>query len=73
MATGDSGHSGATVTLTARQLVTIANALNEVRNGVRELGDDNEFATRIGASRDEVRQLLAEFHGLTKGPETFPE
>jgi hypothetical protein len=73
MATGDPERAGATVTLTARQLVTIANALNEVCNGVRELDDDNEFATRIGASRSEVLQLLAEFQGLTEGPETFPE
>jgi hypothetical protein len=73
MATGDSERAGATVTLTARQLVTIANALNEVCNGVRDLDDDIEFATRIGARRNEVLQLLAEFHSLTDGPETFPE
>jgi hypothetical protein len=73
MAAGDSEHSGAMVTLTARHLVTIANALNEVCNGVRELDDDNEFATRLGASRSEARQLLAEFQSLIRGPETFPQ
>ena len=61
------------MTLTARQLSIIANALSEVCDGVRELDDDNEFATRIGATRNEVRQLLAEFHGMTQGPEAFPE
>jgi hypothetical protein len=69
----DSGRSGATVTLTAGQLLAVANALDEVCNGIRELDDDNEFAARIGASRDEVRRLLAEFRGLTEGPEAFPE
>ena len=58
--------------LTADELVTIANALDEVSNGIRELDDDDEFAARIGASRDEARRLLAEFRGLTEGPETFP-
>jgi hypothetical protein len=67
----DYGRPGANVTLTAGQLVAVTNALNEVCNGVSELGDDDEFATRIGASRDEVRQLLAEFRGLTDGPEAF--
>jgi hypothetical protein len=70
---GDAPRPGVTVTLTATELATIANALNEVSNSIRELDDDNEFATRIGASRDEVRRLLAEFRGLTEGPETFPE
>jgi isoaspartyl peptidase/L-asparaginase-like protein (Ntn-hydrolase superfamily) len=69
---GESERSGTTVRLTAGQLVTIANALDEVCNGIRELEDDDEFVARIGATRDEVRQLLAEFHGLTEGPETFP-
>jgi hypothetical protein len=61
------------VTLTARQLLVVVNALNEVCNGIRELDDDNEFAGRIGTTRDEARRLLAEFRGLTEGPEAFPE
>ena len=68
----DSGRFGTTVRLTTDELVTIANALDEVSNGIRELDDDDEFAARIGASRDEARRLLAEFRGLTEGPETFP-
>lgn len=68
----ESGEPGVvTVTLTAGQLVAIANALDQVCNRIRELDDDNEFSVRIGASRDDVRRLLAEFHGLTEGPETF--
>jgi hypothetical protein len=64
---GDSGRAAATVRLTAGQLLAVANALDEVCNRIRELDDDNEFAARIGASRDEVRRLLAEFRGLTEG------
>jgi hypothetical protein len=72
MREGDSGRLGVVpVTLTAGELVAITNALNEVCNRIHELDDDNEFAVRIGASRDEVRRLVAEFHGLTEGPEAF--
>ena len=62
-----------TVTLTADQLLALSNALNEVCNGVRELNDDDEFLTRIGATRDAVRQLLAEFQALIGGSGAFPE
>lgn len=39
------------------ELVLIANALNEVCNGVEI--EDFEFSTRLGADRDEARALLA--------------
>jgi len=44
-----------TAQFTADELLIINNALNEVCNGI----DVEEFGTRIGASTDEVRSLLA--------------
>ncbi len=42
------------------ELILLNNALNEVCNGVDF--SDSEFATRLGASRDEARRLL---HGIS--------
>jgi len=52
----------AKVTLTADELTTINNALNEVCNGIAL--DDTEFATRLGQDREHVRKLLAEIAGV---------
>lgn len=41
-------------------------ALNEICNGVRELGNDSELQTRTGYHRAELRQLLAEIHLLPR-------
>lgn len=65
MRTGDFGRSSATVTLTADELVIVTNALNEVCNGVRDLDEDSEFATRMGVSRELARALLDEVRELT--------
>ncbi len=40
-------------------LVLIINALNEVCNGVTDLNDDEEFATRLGTTRPLARYTLA--------------
>jgi hypothetical protein len=45
---------GAQVKLTSDELVILANALNEICNGL----DIAEFATRIGAERSEALRLL---------------
>jgi hypothetical protein len=50
------------VTLTGDELAIVNGALNEVCNGVRDLDDDNEFATRMGVTRQVARDLLAEVH-----------
>lgn len=46
------------VVLGENELVLIANALNEVCNGVEI--EDFEFSTRLGVERSEARELLAE-------------
>lgn len=46
--------SGAGLFLTADELLIVCNALNEVCNGL----DIAEFATRIGAKREEAARLL---------------
>lgn len=46
------------VVLGEDELVLIANALNEVCNGVEI--EDFEFSTRLGVERSEARGLLAE-------------
>jgi hypothetical protein len=54
--------------LTRGELAIINNALNEICHGI-EL---SEFATRIGAGRDEAKRLLtaigALLRGLSPGP-----
>lgn len=52
------GHGKATVRLSSDELTLLNNALNEVCNGVAI--EDAEFATRLGASREEARVLLTE-------------
>ncbi len=47
-----------TIRLSKTELGLVNNALNEVANGV-EIAD-SEFRTRLGESRSDVRQLLAE-------------
>ncbi len=49
---------GVTIRLSKAELGLVNNALNEVANGV-EIAD-SEFRTRLGESRSDVRQLLAE-------------
>lgn len=44
------------VRLSIHELILLSNALNEVCNGADI--DDAEFATRLGAERNELRQLL---------------
>ena len=50
--------NSATLTLSLRELLLLNNALNEVCNGLSDLGDDSESATRLGASREDGRVLL---------------
>jgi hypothetical protein len=47
----DFGRSSANLELSRSELILVNNALNEVCNGVAELSDDSEFATRLGALR----------------------
>lgn len=53
---------GAQVAFTDSELVILQNALNEVCNGI----DIPEFATRLGAGREEALRLLDEIHSTTK-------
>lgn len=55
-----------TVTLSRSEMELINNALNEVCNGVHDLDHDDEFATRLGQSRDDARRLLAEVHAVLR-------
>ncbi len=50
----------AIVDLSPKEVVIIANALNEVCNGL----DVAEFSLRIGASRDQALRLLADMKSL---------
>ena len=56
------------IALSREELILINNALNEVCNGVDI--PDWEFQTRLGRSREEVRDLLAKIADLltTTGP-----
>jgi hypothetical protein len=53
--------SGALVEVSADEIVTLNNALNEVCNGV---GLDGEFDTRMGCSVEQARHLLSEINQL---------
>ena len=55
------------VTLTHDEILMLNQALNEVANGV-QISDD-EFETRIGFTRRQVRELLARVNALTKPDE----
>jgi hypothetical protein len=46
--------------VTQDELILLNNALNEIVNGL----DIEEFATRVGASRDEAEALRAQIHAL---------
>jgi hypothetical protein len=50
---------GADVRLSRAELVLLVNALNEACHGVRELSDDGEFQTRLGAERSDAKALLS--------------
>lgn len=50
---------GATVELTADEILAFNNALNEVLNGPDSI-DEVEFHTRMGVFRDEAKRLLGE-------------
>jgi hypothetical protein len=52
----------ADVSFTTDELVMINNALNEVCNGVDF--EDDEFRTRLGFPREQVRALLARVSDL---------
>jgi hypothetical protein len=55
------GQSAATVELSRDEIATINNALNEVCNGIHLEG---EFATRMGCTVEEARELLETVHNL---------
>ena len=56
------GDETADIRFSNEELVIISNALNEICNGVEI--DDVEFATRMGAEREEVRSLLESLGSL---------
>lgn len=58
----DTHNSLATVELSQNELITIANALNEVLNGLAL----NEFGSRIGAPKGVVEDLLHQVRSLAK-------
>jgi len=68
----DLGRSSANVELTRAELILVNNALNEVCNGVTDLSDDEEFTTRLGASRSEARALLGSLSDLIKRADALP-
>ena len=51
-----SGTDGADIRLSADELLIVVNCLNEACNGLRI----SEFSTRVGATRNDARDLLAE-------------
>ena len=53
----DSAAGEARVALSKGELALLANALNEIANGVDF--DDDEFETRLGAQRSDARELLS--------------
>ncbi len=62
MTTARHSEPPAPIAFTADELVMINNALNEVCNGVDF--DDDEFMTRLGHRREQVRKLLAKVSRL---------
>jgi hypothetical protein len=48
------------LTLTRDELRILANSMNEANEAL----DDLEFSTRMGAEREEVQRLHAQFHAL---------
>jgi hypothetical protein len=55
-----------TITLTPDEALVLVNALNEVCNGIEI--EDWEFATRLGADREEARALLGRLGRLVDEP-----
>jgi len=56
--------TSASLQLTKDELLLLNNALNEVCNGVHELGHDGEFQTRLGTTRHRAREILREISQL---------
>jgi hypothetical protein len=54
----------ATIVFTNAELALLNNALNEVCNGVSDLDHDSEFASRIGATRVQARELLSDVRAV---------
>ena len=54
----------ADVRLSEHELALISNALNEVCNGVHV--EEPEFRTRLGSTREEVRNLLSAVNQLLR-------
>ncbi len=52
------------VTLTAKELYIINNALNEARELL--LGDPDEFQTRMGTNVSELEEVLTKIHTLVE-------
>ncbi|HLB24456.1 MAG TPA: hypothetical protein VJP07_10205 [Dehalococcoidia bacterium] len=50
------------VSFTEDELAMVNQALNEIANGVHI--SEAEFQTRVGFTREEVRELLAKVHAL---------
>lgn len=57
-------HDGVTVQLTLKELLLLANALNEILNGPDAI-EDWEFSTRLGVESAEAKQLLIKFNQLS--------
>jgi hypothetical protein len=68
----DFGRTSVNVELSSDELLLVNNALNEVCNGVSELSNENEFATRLGVSRDDARVLLANIGVLINRSNALP-
>lgn len=62
----DHAETTADVQLTHDEVRVLSNSLNEVLNGI----SDPEYSTRVGASRNEARDLLRQLRELLRH---FPE
>jgi hypothetical protein len=60
----DASSGYVTITLTLDELRILNNALNETLEVFA--GSDSELSTRVGASRDEVQELLRQIHALVR-------
>lgn len=56
-------HESTTVQLTHKELITLANALNEVINGPDAI-DAWEFSTRMGVEPSDAEKLLVKLNEL---------
>jgi hypothetical protein len=59
--------SSRVIELNVEEVRILKNALNEVCDGVQELGDDMNFSARMGVNRSECRSLLEEVNALDVG------